>query len=489
LEFLEQYVVISQDRSVFKVFKEATGVDPTKISSSLAAKTILQDKSNKYEFIVIDIALKDSDSIVKLANKDKIPFLVIGEQIHKPLTIEAVKGAINSVFNPEEATAIEQVQKEAPEAMKPSCEEPAGAGSITNLDFDENNPDNEMLKELEAVWATGKNQSAGKEQESEKPKNQQNISLSPDLITQLKDEIISEIKKNESSAGKNTVELDKKPAPMVKVARQLTAAVWSAKAGIGKTFIVVNLGIIYAKAGLKTVIVDGDVFNLSVGIHLNLMEAEKTMERALKERNPLKVPDYLLQYPGLPNLSILSGSELCRPENYTGFSQSSMSNLINTLKERFDVILIDTATDPSLITTYEALKAANRVLVITTLDHAVTFNTKKYLALLKKIGVIEKKFRYILNKEFKSSKITRELIEKALGVQIRNTIPNSYEQVTESIFDSKPVMLSTSKDTQEIRAALTRLATDIYPYIDRGQFQDKISKLGFLKKVLSGVIK
>lgn len=470
---MKKYVVIAQDRSIFNKFIAALGIEPMKITSALAAKTLLQDTDN-VDLVVIDTDVKDSDSVVKLVKRLNLPLIRIGEDVHKPLTEDIIIKAVNTMTAPEKADGLN------PDTNLENPKEDEVSKTIIQNDILPENEEvhNEMLKELDEIWESGKEKTGI--DKARKP--EQKVDKSGDteeLISRIKKEVLNQIKEETGKTGgaQDAAKLNERAPkePKVKIARQLVAAVWSAKPGIGKTFVAVNMGCIYAQAGLKTIIVDGDIFNLSVGIHLNLMDPNRTIEKALKESNVLKIKDYVLKHPKIPNLDILSGSEICRPENYTGFPEGSMAKLINTLRENYDVIIIDTATDPAVMTTYEALKAANKVIAVLSLDHAVTFNTKKYLNLLRKIRIIDKKFRYILNKDFPSSKVNKDVVEKALGVKIKHAIPNLYDKVTESIFESKPIMLYNTPATQQVRDALSKLASDIYPLIEKKPAKQKVS--------------
>ena len=484
---MDKCVVIAQDRAIFKKINEALGIELMKITSALAAKTLLKSKEDT-TLVIIDVELKDSDSVVKLVNSLGIPVVKIGEDILKPLTQEAINKAVKQVLQEEtDVLAEEKLPCIREENLLQKDENESNMSEETEIQLEKDAvPDNEavhneMLKELDEIWDSGKRKS--------KPLNPKIIHATPDqeLISRIKAEVINEIAKDNKTGDANN---DKGPQEQettrqkVKIARQLVAAVWSAKPGVGKTFMAVNLGVIYAQAGFKTIVVDADTMNLSVGIHLNLMDNNRTIEKALKETNVLKINDYVLQHPKIQNLYILSGSEICRPENYTNFPQGSMTRIINTLRETYDVILIDTATEPALTTTYEALKVANKVLVLVSLDHAVTFNTKKYLMLLKKIRVIDKKFSYVLNKDFPSSKVNKEILEKSLGISIKNTVPNHYDKVTESIFESKPIVLYNTTVTQPVRDALTGIASEIYPFIDKKQGAEE--KHSLFKRLFKG---
>ena len=453
---LEKYAVVSQDRTIFSKFEEALERESVKISSSLAAKTFFRDEGSTFDLVIVDLDLKGSGSVIEALNSYDIPYLVIGEDLSKPLDTEMIKRKVYDKLSGEHENSIKAIETKT---IQDSVEE-------IEIESIKDDPDEFTYALMEAIC--GKENITFEKKQGEKES---------EILKEL-DEIWDEQKNSKS-------DVKVAAAPAVKIARQLVAAVWSAKAGVGKTFITCNLGVIYAQAGFKTLIIDGDILNLSVGIHLNLMDINKTLEKALKETDSKKYMDYVIQHPQIKDLFIISGSEICRPENYSDILEGSMGSLINAMRDKFDVILIDTATDLSFSTTYEALKTANMIISLTSQDYALVFNTKKYNSLLTRLNISPEKIYFILNNEFRSSKINKEIIEKALEIKINNVIPNCYEKVTESIFDSRPIALYNTVETQQIRDSLVKLASDIYPYLERKTEINKGSA-PFLKRLLKG---
>ncbi|MDA8210358.1 MAG: AAA family ATPase [Clostridia bacterium] len=268
--------------------------------------------------------------------------------------------------------------------------------------------------------------------------------------------------------------------PAIRVIKQQVVAFWSGKPGVGKTFLAVNTALALARAGVKVALVDGDILNLSVGVFLNLQDVRKTLERALKVNDPRDIADLLLYHPQFPNLAVLTGSDLCRPEGYCTVDKEAVARLIQYLKGEFDVVILDTTTDVQSVTTYVALQQANRVLLVTNQDYAQVFATKRQLALLKRLRQPLDKFQLVLNSELKGCKITTAMLEDILGLKVVQVLPHLPKQVLDSIFDSRPVVLQKGQEILGLREGLESLAQEIIPVIT----EEKVSLLENLSRLL-----
>lgn len=111
-----KYVVVSQDRDVYKAFKEALGIEPMKISSVLAATTVLGDKDSTYDFVVIDNTLNGIENLKKLLKKRKINFYSIGDTFEKPISISRIKQVL--LLQEHGATNPSKTQEESKDIKK-----------------------------------------------------------------------------------------------------------------------------------------------------------------------------------------------------------------------------------------------------------------------------------------------------------------------------------------------------------------------------------
>jgi capsular exopolysaccharide synthesis family protein len=140
---------------------------------------------------------------------------------------------------------------------------------------------------------------------------------------------------------------------------KVTLAVTSAASGDGKSLISANLALSFAEAGLRTVLIDGD-----------------TRRGALHRMHGLKVTGGLTEYlAGIidvmeavrptehPNLSLVScGARHPRsPELLTGVR---LKQLVERLRDVFDVVIFDTPPLSAGIDGYAISAAAGRVLMV-----------------------------------------------------------------------------------------------------------------------------
>lgn len=267
----------------------------------------------------------------------------------------------------------------------------------------------------------------------------------------------------------------------IKVVKQQIVTFWSAKPGTGKTFLAVNTAITLARSGVSVVLVDGDILNLSVGVYLNLMDEKKTLEKALKCDHINEIEQCLIYHSRFPGLAVLSGSDHCRPESYCSVTRENVERLLDYLKTKFDVIIVDTASDIQTVTTFVALHHATRVVLLTNQDYAQVFATKRMFSLLKRLNLPQDKYYLVLNGELKNCKLTRGMVGNMLGMQVSQVIPFVPLQVLDSIFDSQPLILQTGHETLLIRKQIQGLADELFP-IASG---DKVSFLNSLTKLLS----
>jgi pilus assembly protein CpaE len=266
----------------------------------------------------------------------------------------------------------------------------------------------------------------------------------------------------------------------IKVIKQQVVAFWSGKPGVGKTFLAVNTALALARGGVKVALLDGDILNLSVGVFLNLQDVRKTLERALKVNHSGDIGEFLLYHPQYPNLAVITGSDLCRPEGYCNVNKEAVVQLIEYLKGEFDVVILDTSTDVQTVTTYVALQQANRVLLVTNQDYAQVFATKRQLALLKRLRQPLDKFQLVLNGELKGCKITSAMLEDIFGLKVVQVLPHLPKPVVDSIFESRPVVLQKGQEVAELREGLESLAQQIFPVLN----EEKVSLLNNLSRLL-----
>jgi septum site-determining protein MinD len=187
----------------------------------------------------------------------------------------------------------------------------------------------------------------------------------------------------------------------------------SLKGGVGKTTAVVSLGSAIASFGKKVLLVDGNISSPNLGLHLEVVEPEISLQDVLEKRaNPSEAIHRL------DNFDIMPASIF---QDYKA-NLFSMKEKIKSLKRSYDYILIDSS--PSLDSeTLSAMIASDEILVVTTPDHPTLSTTLKALKLAKQRGTPISGI--ILNKVHKKNfEIPIEHVESTLEIPIMAVIPH-----------------------------------------------------------------
>ncbi len=186
----------------------------------------------------------------------------------------------------------------------------------------------------------------------------------------------------------------------------------SLKGGVGKTSSVVALGSAISSMGKKVLLVDANYSAPNLGLHLNMINPERTIHDLLDRSANINEVIYKLE-----NFDILPAAIFNKKE----INSLSLKNKIKTLKRKYDVILID--SPPNL--NEEALSvilAADELIVVTTPDHPTLSTTLKSIKQAKQRGT--KIDGLILNKVHrKNFELSIDDIEKTVDAPVLAVIP------------------------------------------------------------------
>ena len=138
-------------------------------------------------------------------------------------------------------------------------------------------------------------------------------------------------------------------------------AVTGGKGGVGKTLTTANLGLCFARLGMRTLLIDGDFGLANLDVVLNV-RPQFTLDDVLCGERELRDcvltgPDGLRLIPA--SSGVLKISELGRVQKLVLLDQ------IESLDEEFDVVLIDTPAGVSKNVQYWTSSAAEVVVVVT----------------------------------------------------------------------------------------------------------------------------
>ncbi|MEH7381308.1 AAA family ATPase [Bacillus sp. JJ1533] len=210
--------------------------------------------------------------------------------------------------------------------------------------------------------------------------------------------------------------------------------VCSTKGGVGKTTISVNLAVACMKKNLKVAVIDLDLQFGDVPLLFD-QKPKKTIYEWMKEgydEGSTSLEGYLTK--DETGIEILASPHL--PEYAELVTGEHIYTIIQEMKKTFDVIIID--TPPSFVeTSLVALENSDEILLITSLDLPSLKNGKLALDTLGILG-LKDRIKVILNRDTESAELTTDMIEKVLGLPIKQRIPSDYKLVISSINKGDP---------------------------------------------------
>lgn len=272
----------------------------------------------------------------------------------------------------------------------------------------------------------------------------------------------------------------------------------SIKPGTGKSFVSANLAAAIAAYGVPTEeglpptvgLIEGDLQNLSIGTLLQIEDSKKNLKSVMDKistvvtregefvGNIYEVEEIekftkscFLPYEKLKNLKCLVGSQLSF-EEIEGFTPHHYTYLCEAMAEEFDVLIVDTNSALTHISTFPLLQMATNCFYILNLDFNNVRNNMRYRETLKNLGVLDK-VKYILNEDI-PEKLQKNFKEEIIytgdhladsGFNLAGRIPIIDKAVfLNRVYLGTPVVLDEGvKATATAKHEILKIANEIYP--------------------------
>ncbi|MEH7251646.1 AAA family ATPase [Neobacillus niacini] len=218
-------------------------------------------------------------------------------------------------------------------------------------------------------------------------------------------------------------------------------AVCSAKGGIGRTTLTVNLAVALRKKNVSVAILDGDFqfgdVNLAMDLK-NSLTIKEVIEGivTLDEHN---LPDYLTVHES--GVNVLPAPE--RPEFADLVSSEAVQKVLDVMLIQHDFVVVDTPVGLNE-QTLQYLEKADQIHVVTNLEMAALKNTKLFLETLEILG-LRSRSRVVINRANMESVINAGDAAKILSEENPIYIPNDFQICSQSINLGVPFVMKHSK--------------------------------------------
>jgi pilus assembly protein CpaE len=247
------------------------------------------------------------------------------------------------------------------------------------------------------------------------------------------------------------------PSGAIQLGQVIT--VFSPKGGVGKTTMAVNLALALTEGGARKVcLVDLDLAFGDVAITMQLFPTH-TIEEAIGSEDSL---DYALVDSLLTrhenSLMVLAAP--AHPDARERVTAKLVSNLLITLREKFDFIVIDTAPafDEQTLT---ALDETDECVIVATLDVPTLKNVKVAVETLDMLRIAGGHRHLLLNRADEAVGISPDKVEAILGMKVAAKVPTAIE-IAAATNSGTPIVMESPHHPASvvIRALATKLAGD-----------------------------
>lgn len=209
-------------------------------------------------------------------------------------------------------------------------------------------------------------------------------------------------------------------------------AIASAKGGVGKTTAAINLGTALANFGKDVVVMDANISNPNISVHLGSPKLAHTLHDVLNRR--IHITDAAYLHPS--GLRIIPGNiSLNMFKEMRGLK--GFKNVLLDLVGTTDLVLLDTG--PGLgEEVVSVIKSADEIIAITNPDAPSVTDTLKTIRMAEDAGV--KVLGVIVNRHSGSpAEMSLRNIEVMLDKNILGIVPED-ESVAKSVFARQPLV-------------------------------------------------
>lgn len=251
-------------------------------------------------------------------------------------------------------------------------------------------------------------------------------------------------------------------------------AVYSPKGGAGCTTMAINLAVALAKRGRRTILVDGSLQFGDVSVMLNMKAVTSIAD--LSDRGNELDQDLISSISQVhrSNLNVLLAPP--RPEMADVVTEENIKQLLATLKESFDFIIVDTTSYLSE-KTLAILDISDRIVLIAQQNLSSLKNVSRFFDLAESLEYETQKVWLVVNraKSKQGKGISVHDVGKALKRPIFGTVPDDEITVNEASNRGIPLVMG-EHQKKPISLAILKVSDQIAKELMDGKAPIKNNK-------------
>lgn len=226
----------------------------------------------------------------------------------------------------------------------------------------------------------------------------------------------------------------------------------SAKGGVGRTTLAVNLAVALTKKTITVSLLDGDFQFGDIALAMDLQPTFTIKEVAeeLERVDSYSLLSYLCSHDS--GVKVLPAP--VRPEFADLVTNEVIDQVVRWLLDQFDYVIVDTSVGLG-DKTLAIVEKADQVLVVTNLEMATLKNTKLLLETFQLLGLKEKT-KLVINRATMESVIQATDVPNILGEQDPFYIPNDFQTASQSLNIGIPFVVNQGKS--EMAKAIFKMA-------------------------------
>lgn len=185
-----------------------------------------------------------------------------------------------------------------------------------------------------------------------------------------------------------------------------TIVINSAKGGVGKTFMALNLAGLLSRLNKKVLLIDLDLYSGGIGVSLNIKNNSSIFDLCedIKNKRYQSFDHYLNSYND--NIDVIVAPT--DPREAAKTDAAYISNILSYAKNKYDAVIVDTTHVFDAINVI-ALEKADHIITVFTNDLLDIKNTANVVKLFKETNI--KNYSLILNEAVRPEKRTYTLFD------------------------------------------------------------------------------